>query len=98
MQFSSCSVNRPLGFMCALSMLLASGRVCRVQSVTIHRNGSRQKVGLTLCYGTPCDGFTDVFVSEVSIRLCFVFSSVDKLYSHSFEMLVFVLLPTALVV
>jgi len=45
-------------------MLLASGRVCRVQSVTIHRNGSRQKVGLTLCYGTPCDGFTDAFYQK----------------------------------
>jgi len=49
--------------------LMTSRQVCRVQAVTIHRNGSRQKVGLTLCYGSPCDGFTDVFVSEVSLRV-----------------------------
>jgi len=41
--------------------------VCCMQSVTLHRNGGGQKVGLTLCYGSPCDGFTDVFVEEVSI-------------------------------
>jgi len=37
-----------------------------MQSVTLYRNGSGQKVGLTLCYGSPYDGFTDVFVGEVS--------------------------------
>jgi len=39
--------------------------VCYLQSVTLHRNGCGQKVGLTLCYGSPYDGFTDVFVGEV---------------------------------
>jgi len=37
------------------------------QTVTLHRTGSSQKVGLTLCYGATYDGLTDVFIGEVSM-------------------------------
>jgi len=57
-----------------------------LQSVTLHRNGGGQKVGLTLCYGSPCDGFTDVFVGEVSrYLLCSCTANVVWLYWNGIE-------------
>lgn len=41
--------------------------------MTLRRNGGGQKVGLTLCYGSPYDGFTDVFVGEVRTYILFTF-------------------------
>lgn len=35
------------------------------QEVTLHRQNTEQKVGLTLCYGSADDEITDIFVGEV---------------------------------
>ena len=54
------------------------------QTVTLHRTGSNQKVGLTLCYGATYDGLTDVFISEVRGLLCILTIAVQLSICVSF--------------
>lgn len=42
------------------------------QEVTLRRSHCEEKLGLTLCYASPDDPETNIFVSEVSATTCFI--------------------------